>query len=91
MKALSEIAKEALDLPPVQRRVLARVLLDLSEDDQDFSADAEAAWEEEICRRMQSVTTGTARARSFDAVFADLDRGLADEGGDPPGRGRRVE
>ena len=61
MKVLSDIAKEALDLPPVQRRVLARVLLDLSEDDQDFSPDAEAAWEEEICRRMKSVTTGVAR------------------------------
>jgi Putative addiction module component len=74
MKVLSDIAKEALDLPPAQRRVLARVLLDLSEDEQDFSPDVEAAWEEEICRRMKSVTTGAARARSFDAAFADLDR-----------------
>ena len=47
MKVLSDIAKEALDLPPAQRRVLARVLLDLSEDDQDFSPEVEAAWEEE--------------------------------------------
>ena len=60
MKVLSDIAKEALDLPPAQRRVLARVLLDLSEDDQDFSPEVEAAWEEEICRRMKSVTTGAA-------------------------------
>jgi Putative addiction module component len=74
MKVLSDIAKEALDLPPAQRQVLARVLLDLSEDDQDFSPEVEAAWEEEICRRMKSVTSGLARARSFDAVFADLDR-----------------
>ncbi len=74
MKVLSDIAKAALDLPPAQRRVLARVLLDLSEDDQDFSPEVEAAWEEEISRRMKSVTTGAARARSFDAVFADLDR-----------------
>jgi hypothetical protein len=71
---LSDIAKEALDLPPAQCRVLARVLLDLSEDDQDFSPEVEAAWEEEICRWMKSVTAGAARARSFDAVFADLDR-----------------
>jgi hypothetical protein len=74
MKVLSDIAKEALGLPPAQRRVLARVLLDLSDDDQDFSPEVETAWEEEICRRMKSVTTGAARARSFDAVFADLDR-----------------
>jgi hypothetical protein len=77
MKVLSDIAMEALALPPGQRRVLARVLLDLSEDEQDFSPEVEAAWEEEICRRMQSVTTRTARSRSFDEVFADLDRRFA--------------
>jgi hypothetical protein len=74
MKALSDIAKEGLDLPPVQRLVLARVLLDLSEDDHDFSPEVEAAWEDEICRRMKSVATGVARARSCEAMFADLDR-----------------
>jgi hypothetical protein len=74
MKELSDIARDALDLPPGQRRTLARILLDLSEDDQDFSPGTEAAWEEEICRRMKSVTTGAARSRGFDEVFADLDR-----------------
>ncbi len=74
VKVISDIAKEALDLPPAQRRLLARVLLDLSEDNQDYSPEADAAWEEEICRRMESVKAGTARARSPDAVFADLDR-----------------
>jgi hypothetical protein len=77
MKVLSDIAKEALDLPSAQRRVLARILLDLSEDDQDFSPDVEAAWEEEICRRMQTVTAGGARSRSFAEVFAALDRRFA--------------
>ena len=77
MKVLSDFAKEALDLPPAQRRTLARILLDLSEDDQDFSPDVETAWEEEICRRMKSVITGTARSRSYDEVFADLDRRFA--------------
>ena len=79
MKVLSDIAKEALDLPPAQRRVLARVLLDLSEDDQDFSPEVDAAWEEEICRRMKSVTTGAAQSRSIAEVFADLDRRFAHE------------
>jgi hypothetical protein len=54
----------------------ANIVFDLAgvEDDLDFSPGVESAWEEEICRRMKSVTTGAARARSFDAVFADLDR-----------------
>ncbi len=72
MKALSDIAKDALDLPVGQRRTLARILLDLSEDDQDFSPEVEAAWEEEISRRMASVTTGAARSRNIEEVFADL-------------------
>jgi hypothetical protein len=77
MKVLSDIAKEALELPPVQQRVLARILLDLSEADQDFSPEVETAWEDEICRRMRMVTTGEARTRSFAEVFAALDRRFA--------------
>ena len=30
--------------------------------------------DEEICRRMKAVRTGTARSRDFEQVFADLDR-----------------
>ena len=47
MKLLSDIAKEALKLPPAQRLTLARMLLDLSEPEQDFSPEVEAAWEKE--------------------------------------------
>ena len=50
MKAISELAKDALELAPVQRLTLARILLDLTEDDGDFSPQVEAAWDEEICR-----------------------------------------
>ena len=74
MKVLAEVAKDALELPPVQRLTLARVLLDLTEDKRDFSPEAEAAWEEEICCRMKAVKAGTAPSRPFDDVFADLDR-----------------
>ena len=74
MKMLSEIAKAALDLPPVQRFTLARILLDLTEEEQDFSPEIQAAWEDEICRRMETVKGGTAKARSFEEVFAKLDR-----------------
>jgi hypothetical protein len=73
MKLLAEIAKDALELPTVQRLTLARILLDLSEEDHDFSPDAEAVWEDEICRRMEAVKAGTARSRTFDEVFTDLD------------------
>lgn len=74
MKAISELAKDALELPASQRITLARILLDLSEHDQEFSPDVDRAWEEEICRRLKAVEAGTARSRSFEQVFADLDR-----------------
>lgn len=74
MKMLSEVAKDALELPPSQQLTLARILLDISEPDQDFSADAEAAWEEEISRRIEAVKAGTATSRTLEEVFADLDK-----------------
>lgn len=74
MKAISEFAKEAMELPPVQRLTLARMLIELSDEDPDYSPDVEAAWDLEINRRMEAVKAGTAQSRSFDEVFADLDR-----------------
>lgn len=74
MKAIAELAKDALELPPVQRLTLARILLDLSDEGQDFSPDVEAAWEAEICRRMTEVKAGRARSSGFDEVFARLDQ-----------------
>src|SRR6266498_1922719 len=47
MKMLSEITKDALELPAGQRLTLARILLDISEPDQDLSSEVEAAWDEE--------------------------------------------
>jgi hypothetical protein len=74
MKMLADITKDALELTAVQRLTLARILLDLSDDNRDYSPEAETAWEEEICRRMEAVKTGTAQSRTFDEVFTDLDR-----------------
>lgn len=74
MKAISELAKDALELPPFQRLTLARILLDLSDESGDFSPEVEAAWETEICRRMEDVKSGRARSDGFNEVFARLDR-----------------
>ena len=74
MKLLSEIAKDALELPPSQRVTLARILLELSDEGQGTPEEVEAAWEEEICRRLRAVEAGTVRAKSFEDVFAELDR-----------------
>jgi len=74
MKTISNLARDALELPSNQRTMLARILLELSEDDQGVSPAVETEWEEEICRRMKAVETGTARTRTLEEVFADLDK-----------------
>ena len=76
MKAIAEITRECLDLPSSQRLKLARILLDVSEPDQDFSPEVEAAWDEEIGDRMAAVINGTARSRTIAEVFQDLDQRL---------------
>jgi hypothetical protein len=73
-KVLSEITRDALELPPPQRRTLARILLEVSENSLDFAPELEAVWDQEIVRRLQAVEAGTAKARSADEVFAELDR-----------------
>lgn len=77
MRAISELAKDALELPPEQRRTLARILLELSEENQDFSPEVDAAWDDEIALRLAAVKAGTAGHGSFDDVFARLDARFA--------------
>jgi len=70
MKVLSEVASDALELAPAQRRTLARILLELSEEDHDFSPEVADAWENEIALRLEAVKAGTARHSLFADVFA---------------------
>lgn len=74
MKMLLDVAKDAMELPVGQRLTLARILLDVSDADRDDSPEVEAAWEEEIVNRIAKVKAGKAQARSFESVFADLER-----------------
>jgi hypothetical protein len=74
MRAISELTREALELPSAQRLTLARILLDLSDESLDFSPDIENAWEKEICLRIEEVKAGRAHFDGFDEVFARLDR-----------------
>lgn len=74
MKTLTEITKDALDLPTGQRFTLARILLDLAEAETPSDPGVEEAWDMEITRRIASIEDGTAEYRSVEDVFADLDR-----------------
>ena len=74
MKAIADIARDCLELPASQRLKLARILLDVSESDLDFSPEVEAAWDEEIAARLEAVKNGTAQSRPLGEVFAELDQ-----------------
>jgi hypothetical protein len=73
-KVLSEITRDALELPPAQRRTLARILLELSEEGEAYLPEVEGEWEDEIVRRLEAVENGTVRSRGAEDVFAALDR-----------------
>jgi hypothetical protein len=73
MKIIAEITRDCLDLPSSQRLKLARILLEVSEPEQDFSPEVAAEWEVEIGARMAAVSNGTARSRPIADVFQDLD------------------
>jgi hypothetical protein len=74
MKSLADVTKSALELSPEQQVTLARILLDRSQRNLDPEPEIDRAWHDEICRRIKAIEAGTAKSRSFEAVFADLDR-----------------
>lgn len=76
-KALSKITKEALDLSASQRLTLARILIELSDANDDFSPAVDEKWDLEIDRRLGLVRAGQAQSRPFDEVMADVDRRFA--------------
>jgi len=63
-----------LRLPHDEQLRLARTLLEKSEAIGDD--DVEAAWEDEIERRIKSIDAGLAKSRPFAEVVAEVDRQL---------------
>lgn len=63
---------EVLDLPQRERARLARRLIASLEDEtEEDPAEVEAAWEEEIRRRLDEHRTGTSRSIPAEDVFAE--------------------
>ena len=60
------LLREALALPVEERAELATSLIDSLDDAAD--ADVEAAWQEEIARRLEDVRAGRARMVTWDEV-----------------------
>ena len=67
----ADIVDEVLRLPHKELLRLARTLLEHTEAEAD--AGVEAAWEEEIGRRVERIKNGTAKGRPAADVFRDLE------------------
>ena len=73
-RSFTEIAEEALTLPQSEQLKLARTLLENAEATGDVGI--EAAWEEEIERRIHNIDAGLAKGRPFADVLRDLNQRL---------------
>jgi putative addiction module component (TIGR02574 family) len=66
MQDAQELLKKALALPDKERADLAGSLIDSLDDTVDENA--EAAWQEEIVRRLEDVPSGKVKTTSWDEV-----------------------
>jgi putative addiction module component len=74
-KALEEITKEAMDLPPRQRLELASLLLESADAASD--PDAETAWDSEIRDRICAIDKGRVTGIAHTDVMREAERRLA--------------
>ena len=74
-KALEEITKEAMDLPPRQRLALAGFLLEST--DTAVDPEAEAAWDSEIRDRIRAIDEGRVTGVAYEEVMRAAERRLA--------------
>jgi putative addiction module component (TIGR02574 family) len=66
MQEAQELLKKALALPDKERADLAGSLIDSL--DHTVDGDVEAAWQEEIVRRIEEVRSGKVKTTSWDEV-----------------------
>lgn len=57
-----ELLKKAMALPPEERGTLAASLIDSLEEGSELDLDAEAAWQQEVVRRMEEIESGKVKA-----------------------------
>ena len=68
---VEQVTHEALTLSEQERAQLAHTLLRSLDPAEDIT-EVEAAWEEEIARRVERVQQGTAKGRPAEDVFRDV-------------------
>jgi putative addiction module component (TIGR02574 family) len=77
-RPLADLTREAIELPPRQRLILARMLLDASDSAAlEPASEVEAAWENELAARIQAIDAGKANGKSWDSVLQDINQRFA--------------
>jgi putative addiction module component (TIGR02574 family) len=74
-KALEEVTKEAMELPPRERLALASFLLESADAASD--PETETAWESEIRDRIRAIDDGGATGIAYADVMQEAERRLA--------------
>jgi putative addiction module component (TIGR02574 family) len=68
-----ELLEQALQLPPEEQERIARALYEnLADEDDCDPAEVEAAWAQEIERRVEEIRNGTVELIPADEFMADL-------------------
>ena len=75
-KTLTEVTRDAAGLPAPERLKLARILLDLSETASEPADELQAAWDEEISRRLHELRTGTVQGVPLADVKQRIEAGF---------------
>lgn len=75
-KTLTEVTRDAAELPAPERLKLARILLDLSETSTESSEEVQSAWDNEIARRLRELRTGEAKGVPLAEVKQKIEAGF---------------
>ncbi len=74
-KTLTEVTRDAAELPAPERLKLARILLDLSETSTEPLEETQADWDEEIEQRLRELRTGAVKGVPLDEVKRRMKEG----------------
>ena len=75
-KTLTEVTRDAAELPVPEQLRLARILLELSETDPEAAADVQNAWDTEIERRLAELRSGKVKGVPLEEVKKKIEAAI---------------
>jgi putative addiction module component (TIGR02574 family) len=75
-KTLSQVARDAAELPVRERLQLARMMLDLTEAQNEPPGEIQSAWDDEIQARLEELRSGQVKGVPLDQTKARIEAGF---------------